>query len=485
MNSIDRLSPEVHEQPVVPAQELWFTATPANLDELKTALQQQRVTSTVRLEDRSGAHYHPKGSYLPGRFITLKLQTGPNEFDPYQPEVVVTNCRTTTVGQLTAADLAGAIIDGATPAEAQQRLAAASGRPAGLEEVISMVDFEYAAGLKTAGDLIRVGSLRFARQPKDNPTNLDFPAYTLPLQEHDYPARTPTMWNAAYKQFGLDRGNAICLGDPTFAEQVLKVLRRDSKYLGGGCGVGFKDEVIHYLDELDSLAEAIGAVNFILKTPTGSLRGYNTDGRGYAQGLADLLAERGQELKGQKAVILGAGGTGNAVAFALAEAGMQLVILNRTTEKARELAGRINRYCGQQLATAGSEAEIAAAVTEAAVVINVSTKGAAGAMEQYSALAPATLPATAENIAQNQQAAAAVMAKIAPETIISDVVLTAEGTPLLRSAKAKGFTTLDGLPMVINQGVEAFWLLHGPELEPRGVTKAQVAEVMRAAAYAV
>lgn len=475
---------EQPEQSAIPAQELWFTATPANLDELRQTLQQQRVTATVRLEDRSGAHFHPKGSYFPGRFITLKLQTGPNEFDPLQPEAVVISCRPTTFGQLNETDLSGAVIDGATPAEVQQHLSAASGRPVSLEEVVSMVDFEYLDKLNTAADLVRIGTLFLARQPKDNPTNLDFPAYTLPLQEHDYPARTPTMWNAAYRQFGLERGNAICLGDPVFAEQILKVLRRDSKYLGGGAGVGFKDEVIHHLDELDPLAEAIGAVNFVLKTADGKLRGYNTDGRGYAQGLAGLLAERGYELKGQKAVILGAGGTGNAVAFALAEAGMQLTILNRTAAKAQELAERINRYCGQQLATAGSEADIAAAVADATVVVNVSTKGAAGAMEQYSALAPATLPATAENIAQNYQAAAAVLAKIAPETIISDVVLTANGTPLLRSAKAKGFTTLDGLPMVINQGVEAFWLLHGPELEPRGVTKAQVAEVMRKAAYA-
>ena len=66
--------------------------------------------------------------------------------------------------------------------------------------------------------------------------------------------------------------------------------------------------------------------------------------------------------------------------------------------------------------------------------------------------------------------------------IVSDIVLGKELTPLLKSASDAGFEILDGIPMVINQGVEAFWLLHSKELQAKNITKGQIAEVMKQAA---
>jgi len=59
------------------------------------------------------------------------------------------------------------------------------------------------------------------------------------------------------------------------------------------------------------------------------------------------------------------------------------------------------------------------------------------------------------------------------EAIVSDIVLGKGLTPLLQAAKKAGFEILDGIPMVINQGVEAFWLLHGKELQAKNITKEQ------------
>lgn len=194
-----------------------------------------------------------------------------------------------------------------------------------------------------------------------------------------------------------------------------------------------------------------------------------------------------EELADKKAVILGAGGAGNAVAFALAEKGMRIVILNRTVAKARDLADKINRYFkkmgADEMVRFGGEELIAAEVRDADAVINVSTKGSAGELQKYSALAPAELPANKENISENLKRAEAISRAMPRDTIISDIVLGKKPTPLLEQARNAGFEILDGVPMVINQGVEAFWLLYGKELEAKNITKEQVAEVMKRAVW--
>ncbi|MFN7088381.1 MAG: hypothetical protein ACK4NX_00945, partial [Candidatus Paceibacteria bacterium] len=158
-------------------------------------------------------------------------------------------------------------------------------------------------------------------------------------------------------------------------------------------------------------------------------------------------------------------------------------ILNRTVAKAKELAEKINQHLGRDISKFGGEERIAEEVARADVVINVSTKGAAGSLEAYSALAPASLPPTPENIKKNLEEAKRILDLIPKTIVMSDIVLTEKGTPFLNAAKAAGLATLDGVPTVINQGVEAFWILHREELEKKGVTKEEVKAVMAEAAY--
>ena len=334
---------------------------------------------------------------------------------------------------------------------------------------------------ETVSQLLAGGHLAFAREPRDNPDNLRFSRYALTPIEHDYPGKSPAMWNAAYRKFGFDAGYIFLVGEPQNAQEILGAFQNDPKYIGGGAGVGFKDEAVKYIG-LDPMAEAIGAINFIMKMPDGSLRGYNTDGLGYAMGLAERFTARGDDLYGKKAVMLGAGGTGNAIAFALAERGMTVTILNRTVKKAEELAARVNRFMGIQLASFGGEENIPDEILKADAIINVSTKGSSGEMAEYSALAPATLPATPENVNKNLTETRRLLGLVPKKTIVSDVVLTKEPTPFLRVASELGFETLDGVPMVVNQGVEAFWLLHGQDLTWNGVKKEDLAAVMKEAA---
>jgi shikimate dehydrogenase len=330
-------------------------------------------------------------------------------------------------------------------------------------------------------DLIQRGVLQFAVWPEMNPRHLDFPRYTVPLIEHDYPAKTPAMWNAAYREFRMDAGNVILTGDPEQAPVIFETLRRDLRYLGGGAGVGFKEKAVDLVDRLDALATASGAVNFVTNV-NGRLSGHNTDGIGYVAALEEFIGMNGEDLDGKTVLILGAGGTARSVANALARRGVRQQIVNRTPDRAVTLARHINEGLGQEIAAGFGEESIRHLVSGADIIVNVSTKGAAGPFAAWSALAPAALPGTADSLQRNLTESRELLERIPRTVIISDVVLANEGTPFLRQAREMGFRVLDGIPMVINQGVEAFWIVHGHELQRTGVSKHDVAAVMRRAA---
>ena len=337
----------------------------------------------------------------------------------------------------------------------------------------------------SASDLIRNGIVHFAAAPPMNFQHLDFPRYTLPLIEHDYPAKTAAMWNSAYAAFGMAAANVMLVGNADRASVILDALRQDPRYLGGGAGVGFKQKVVDLLDERDALVDLVGSVNFVSKTEDGKLRGHNTDGVGYAVALEDVLRGRGECLPGKRVLMLGAGGTACAVAFALAERGVRLHIVNRTADKAAALASRVNAVYRDGCATASGDVDMDRLAATADIVVNVSTIGSAGVLAEYVALGPVDLPATPDSLRRNRDQAMLILDRIPRSAILSDVVIADGGTPLLRSARGRGFQVLDGVPMVINQAVEAFWTLHGQELSPQQVCKGDVARTMRKAAVAL
>jgi shikimate dehydrogenase len=341
--------------------------------------------------------------------------------------------------------------------------------------------------METNASLRLTNVLFLAQEPAQNPSSFEemerFDQYTVTPINHEYPGMTPAMWNAVYREFGLNFVMAMMVGDPINTKEILEVFRHDPKYLGGGSGVGFKDEVPKFLDEMDPLAQAIGSVNLIQKLPDGRLKGWNTDGIGYVESLEQLFADRGDNLQGKKIVMLGAGGTGMSVAFALAEKGADLVILNRTVSSAQALSDRINVYVKRPACRAGGESDIPNEVKSADVVLNASSKGERGPLEKYSSLAPAVLPGTPENLEANHQSALRVLKSIPKGVIVSDVVLRKkEMTPLISTAKEHGFITLDGVPMVVNQAIKAFMIIHGREMEEKGRTRDELEKIMRKAA---
>src|SRR5262249_30406224 len=149
--------------------------------------------------------------------------------------------------------------------------------------------------------------------------------------------------------------------------------------LGFNVTVPHKIAVMKHLDQLDPSAARVGAVNTIVRTADGRLLGANTDGVGF---IATLLTPPPGEaaplfptLAGMNALVLGAGGSARAVAFALAEklGSGSLLIANRTYENARGLAAEaVERH---RATRAIREEEIAAAAADAQLIVNCTIKG--------------------------------------------------------------------------------------------------------------
>lgn len=144
--------------------------------------------------------------------------------------------------------------------------------------------------------------------------------------------------NLAYVPFHVENGRLEDAVKGAFALNLL----------GLNITVPYKSDVIPYLTDIDPLAENIGAVNTLVRTETG-YKGYNTD----MPGLYRAMCEDGVKVKGEKVLILGAGGVARAVAMLLLDKGArEAILLNRTMQKAQEVADEVNRIAGRKFAKA-------------------------------------------------------------------------------------------------------------------------------------
>ena len=118
--------------------------------------------------------------------------------------------------------------------------------------------------------------------------------------------------------------------------------------LGCNVTVPYKSQVIPHLKELDQLAEQIGAVNTLVRTE-GGFKGYNTD----MPGLYRAMCEDDVRIEGEKVLILGAGGVARAVAMLLVQKDAEeILILNRTLERAERIAEEVNGFAGRKIVKA-------------------------------------------------------------------------------------------------------------------------------------
>lgn len=206
--------------------------------------------------------------------------------------------------------------------------------------------------------------------------------------------------------------------------------------LGCNVTVPYKSQVIPYLSEIDPLAERIGAVNTLVRTEDG-FRGYNTD----MPGLLRALKSDGITTVGEKVLILGAGGVARAVAVMLSETAEEIVILNRTVEKARKIADEVNAFAGRRLAGA----------------LSLDDYGQLSEKERYLAI-------QATNVGMFPKVEEAVIEKADFYERIHtgyDLVFNPTRTRFMQLTEDAGGRAYNGLKMLLYQGVIAYELWTG------------------------
>jgi shikimate dehydrogenase len=224
--------------------------------------------------------------------------------------------------------------------------------------------------------------------------------------------------------------------------EELKILIEGIRRLGfAGINVTFpyKEAVLDLLDELSPRAALIGAVTTVVVRGN-RLIGHNTDATGFARAITELVTASSH---GAVAVI-GAGGVGKAIAFALAGLGVrELRIFDSDHAKARQLAARL-----QGQAPASVTHNVEEALRGVAGVVNASPVG--------------MLPSTGTPV---------------PDTLlhaglwVADAVYSPLWTPLLTAAKAKGARVMTGRELAIHQAADAFELFTGfaPSVSELGI----------------
>jgi shikimate dehydrogenase len=207
-------------------------------------------------------------------------------------------------------------------------------------------------------------------------------------------------------------------------------------FAGVNVTVPHKEAALAGVDRATSDARRIGAVNTIVIGADGTLEGRNTDAFGFTENLRATVsswrAERGP------AVILGAGGSARAIAYALAAGGApEIRLVNRTAERAERLAADV----GGSFRIYGWD-ERAAALADAALLVNTTTLGMAGQP-------PLDLD----------------LASLPPAAVVNDIVYTPLETPLLAAARRRGNSVADGLGMLLHQARPGFAAWFGVEPE--------------------
>lgn len=249
----------------------------------------------------------------------------------------------------------------------------------------------------------------------------------------------PTMHNAALQAMGYPGVYlAFKVDDPAGAVTAVRALG-----LGGlSVTIPHKVSIMDHLDRIDPLARDIGAVNTVVNR-NDVLTGYNTDCFGAMAALKEKTA-----LSGRRAVILGAGGAARAVGFGLKSEGAQVVIYNRNADRGRALALVLDA----EFRPWEDLSDLSDAALDADLVVNTTSVGMVPNVEEN------PLPEKA----------------LARHMVVMDVVYTPLETKLLRTARAAGCVTVDGLTMFILQGVRQLELW--TEQQPPMTTMRQVVE---------
>lgn len=269
-------------------------------------------------------------------------------------------------------------------------------------------------------------------------------------------ARSPTLWNAAFAAAGID---ARMLPFDVGADKLgplVAALRADRRFIGGAVTMPHKQAMIKLLDRVEPEAESIGAVNAIYRDGN-ELIGTNTDGAG---ALAELERLTQGGLGTRRAVLLGLGGGGLAVAAYLARRVAGLTLVNRSVEKAVAFAQRLGAASAPWPGSA-------------------TLLGAADLLVNCTSIGHATGDVAANPLGPHIDE---LLAAMPARSIVYDIIYQPAETHLMARARARGLTVENGLGMNLEQAVIAFAHACPAALGSGGLDRGRLRQVMGRAA---
>lgn len=229
------------------------------------------------------------------------------------------------------------------------------------------------------------------------------------------------MHNSAFKHMNLPY--TYVSFEPENVEDTIRAMRNFG-IRGLGVTMPFKQAIIPYLDELDSVAQEIGAINTILNED-GKLKGYNTDCYGAITTLLEAT-----DLTDKKVVVLGAGGAARTIIWGLLKYTKDIVVYNNNQLKGKDVAATFDVVFAGDIGLVSSDIPYD-------ILINCTSVGFK----------------SSETIITAD--------KIRPNTVVLDVVFLPTSTTFLKEAKLVGCVTLSGTRMIMHQACKQFELYTG------------------------
>jgi shikimate dehydrogenase len=232
--------------------------------------------------------------------------------------------------------------------------------------------------------------------------------------------RSPLIYNPWFARQGIDAVVVPMGVDQTLWPGLIRPLLGLRNIIGALVTMPLKLDTAALVDELSVTARIAGACNAVRAAPDGRLEGEMFDGEGFVAG----MRRAGRDPAGRRALVVGAGGVGSAIAASLAAAGVAALSLHDVNAAAAEaLAARLRRhYPALALATGGNDP------AGHDIVVNATPLG----MNEAD-----PLPLDP--------------ARLAPSSFVGEVVLRPDPTPLLRAALARACQVQPGEDMLLEQ----------------------------------
>jgi shikimate dehydrogenase len=246
---------------------------------------------------------------------------------------------------------------------------------------------------------------------------------------------SPRIHNAAFRAQGVNAAYVATPVRPEALEAAVEGLRA-LQFLGANVTTPHKEAVRPFLDEVTDRAQAVGAVNTIVRDEdTDRLRGDNTDVDGFLRPLDEAV---GDALDGAPMLVFGAGGAARAVVYGLLTRYRpeRLTIVARRAEQAEGLAADMAAHAPDDALRVSSFEEAALSVRTSRLVVNATPLGMAPERRTQT---PWPSPVD-----------------FSSEHVVYDLVYTPEETRLLREAAAEGATPIGGLDMLVEQAAAAY-----------------------------